>query len=52
MNLLYDGEIIGEIVTNRSLTLEDCFEILDIDIYAMEDENTPTWDYELFKMKY
>ena len=44
MKLLYESEVIGEILTNRNLTLEECFEILDIDI----DE----YDYELFEMVY
>ena len=52
MKLLYDGEKIGQITTNKSLTLEECFELLNLDIYEMEDENTPKWDYELFTMEY
>lgn len=51
MKLRYDGEVIGEIVTNRNLTLEECFELLNIDINE-EDGNTPKWDYELFEMDY
>ena len=31
MKVLYDGEVIGEIVTNRSLTLWEALEILGID---------------------
>lgn len=52
MKLIYDNEVIGEIETNQSLTLEQCFELLNIDINEMEDENTPTWDYDKFKMQY
>jgi hypothetical protein len=52
MKLLYDGEVIGEIMTNRSLTLEECFELLNVDINEMEDENTPKYDYDLFEMEY
>ena len=52
MKLLYNGEKIGQITTNKSLTLEECFELLNLDIYEMEDENTPKWDYELFSMEY
>ena len=52
MRLRYDGEIIGTIITNRSLTLEDCFELLDIDIHETHDGNDPRWDYDLFSMDY
>jgi hypothetical protein len=52
MDLLYDGKVIGGITTNQSLTLEDCFELLGINIDEMEDENTPKWDYDLFEMDY
>ena len=52
MKLLYDGKEVGKIVTNRSLSLEECFELCNIDINEMEDENTPKWDYELFEMDY
>ena len=51
MKVLYDGEKIGEIMTNRSLSLEDCFDLLDIDINAQEGGD-PVWDYDLFKMIY
>jgi hypothetical protein len=52
MELLYNGKPVGKITTNRNLTIEECFELLNIDIYVMEDENTPKYDYELFTMKY
>jgi len=52
MRLLYDGKPVGEITTNRSLTLEECFDLLNIDIREMEDDNTLKWDYELFEMDY
>lgn len=52
MKLKYDGKTIGTITTNRSLTLEECFDALGIDIDEMEDSNTPKWDYELFEMDY
>ena len=51
MKLLYDGEKIGEIMTNRSLSLVECFDILGIDIDAQEGGD-PIWDYDLFKMVY
>jgi hypothetical protein len=52
MRLLYNSKPIGTITTNQSLTLEQCFAILRIDINEMEDENTPKWDYGLFTMDY
>ena len=51
MKLLYDGKKIGEIMTNRSLSLTECLDILDIDIDAQEGGD-PMWDYDLFKMVY
>ena len=52
MNLKYDGKVIGTITTNRSLTIEECLDIIGIDPEEMEDENTAKWDYELFEMDY
>ena len=51
MKLLYDGEEIGEIMTNRSLSLTECLDLLGIDIDAQEGGD-PMWDYALFKMIY
>jgi len=51
MELLYNGEKIGEIMTNRSLSLEECFGLLGIDI-TEEESGDPVWDYALFKMVY
>ena len=46
----YDGEKVGEILTNRSLSLEDCFDILGIDI-TEQVGGDPVWDYDLFEMR-
>jgi len=46
MKLLYDGEEIGTILTNRSLTIDECLEMLEIDIYEHD------MDFELFTMVY
>jgi len=51
MKLLYAGEKIGEIMTNRSLSLDDCIEILGIDL-TEQVGGDPVWDYDLFKMIY
>lgn len=48
--LLYDGEEVANIATNKSLTLEECFYLVDIDIDEMIDDSTPKWDVELFEM--
>lgn len=50
MKLLHDGEVVGEIVTNRSLTLEECFELLNINLDDEDEYGFPKWDYELFSM--
>jgi len=51
MKVLYDGEKIGEIMTNRSLSLTECFDLLGIDI-TEEEGGDPVWDYALFSMVY
>ena len=51
MKVLYDGEKIGEIMTNRSLSLTECFDLLGIDI-TEEEGGDPVWDYDLFEMVY
>lgn len=49
MKLKYNGEVIGTITTNHSLSLEECFELLGIDINE-EEGGDPKWDYEKFEM--
>ena len=44
MKLLHGNEIVGEITTNRSLSIDECIELLEIDIEEYE--------YELFRMEY
>jgi hypothetical protein len=51
MKLKHEGKVVGTILTNRSLTLDECFEILDIDIDETEGGD-PKWDYEKFEMEY
>ena len=48
--LWHDDEKIGEIMTDHSLSLEDCFELLHVDL-TEQDGGDPRWDYELFKIK-
>jgi len=51
MKLFYENEEIGDILTNRSLTIDECLELLNIDIYET-DGGDPVWDYEKFRMEY
>jgi len=47
--LLYEGEKVGEVVTNRSLILDEIIRLAGIDIEEKEDgQETPKWDYNLF----
>lgn len=36
MRLLYDGKVLGRIITNMSLTVNQCCELLGIDVYEEE----------------
>ena len=51
MELWHDGEKVGEILTDRTLSLDDCIEILGIDL-TEQVGGDPVWDYDLFKMIY
>jgi hypothetical protein len=51
MKLLHEGEVVGEITTNRSLSVEECCELLNIDLNE-EDGGDPVWNYEAFEMVY
>lgn len=52
MFLKYDGKVVGEITTNRNLTLEECFDILGIDVTETDAAGDPKYDYALFEMDY
>jgi hypothetical protein len=45
VKLIYDGEIVGRILTNQSLSIEQACELCNIDINAEE------YDYELFSLE-
>ena len=51
VKVIYDGEIIGRITTNRSLTIEEALVLIDVDPNEM-DGGDPKYDYELFKLEY
>ena len=52
VQILYDGEVVGEIVTNRSMTLGEALELVGIDPTETDGHCDPKWDYELFEMRY
>ena len=52
VTVLYDGEVLGRVLTNKNLTLEEALELIDVDINEMIDEDTPRYAPELFEMIY
>jgi len=52
VKLLYSGEVVGEVMTNHSMTVEETCALVGIDLNEMEDETTPKWDIEFFAMEY
>jgi hypothetical protein len=51
MKLFYDGKQIGEVTTNRNLSIEEACALCDIDLNE-ESNGDPVWDCELFEMEY
>lgn len=53
MKLLYDQIVLGEILTNKSMSIEDAIELLeiDMDLYAQE-QGWDNWDYECLSIEY
>ena len=47
MKLYYNGTLMGEIITNHSLSIDDACKILGIDPSDPEE-----WDFELFTMEW
>lgn len=47
--IVYVGNLIDEIVTNRSLSLDEALELADIDI-NQENGGDPVWDWEKFEI--
>lgn len=52
VTILYDGEVLGAVNTNRNMTLEEALELIDVDINEMIDEDTRMYDPELFEMSW
>ena len=44
IKVLYDGEVIGRILTNHSMTINEALDLIGVD----PDE----WDWELFSLEY
>lgn len=53
MKLMYDEIVLGEILTNHSMSIDDAIKLLDIDmdLYAQE-QGWDDWDYECLSIKY
>jgi hypothetical protein len=51
MKILYDGKEIGNIVTNRSLSIPEALSLISIDPNEEEDGD-PKYDYSLFELDY
>jgi len=47
----YDGEVIGNVVTNHGMTVWEALELIGIDIKEMDGED-PVWDVALFELEY
>ena len=51
VKVLYDGEVLGRITTNRSLTIDEALSLIGVNPFEM-DGGDPKWDYELFELVY
>lgn len=52
IKVLYDGEHVGTVHTNQSLTTWEVIELAGIDIEEMVGEDTRMYDPELFELVY
>jgi hypothetical protein len=48
----YDSEVIGTVVTNHNMSIENALGLIGVDPDEMEDVNTPKYDPELFDMEW
>ena len=51
LKVLYDGEVIGYITTNKSLTIDEALSLIEIDPNEI-DGGDPKYDFELFELQY
>lgn len=52
MKLYYEEKLMGEILTNHSMSIEDAAEALNIDLCALDENEEPVYDYELFRIEW
>ena len=51
MKLYYDGKVVGQVTTDRIMTLEEVCEVLEIDLNT-ENRDAIGYDRDLFIMEY
>ena len=51
MKLIYDGKVVGEITTDKIISLEEACKKLEIDLNT-KDKNEVGYDRDLFIMEY
>lgn len=53
MKVYYDGKQIGDILTNRSMTIDEALELLGIDPNERDPQSDEfIYDFELFETRY
>lgn len=53
IKIMYDGVLVGEILTNRSLTIEEALELIEFDEQEfLEKQGWDDIDYNDFKLVY
>lgn len=53
MKLFYGNMLLGEVITNHSMSIEDAIELLDINMDDVAKENGwDDWDYEELRMEW
>ena len=53
MKLFYGDLLLGEVITNHSMTVDEALEVLGIDMDKVAQENGwDDWDFEELRMEY
>ncbi|MDD2268212.1 MAG: hypothetical protein PHY15_01525 [Eubacteriales bacterium] len=52
MKVYYDGKQIGQITTNRSMTVDEALEIIGVDPNEQDAGGEYKYDFELFETRY
>lgn len=50
VKLYYDGDLIYELVTNHSVSIDFLIDYAGIDLNEVDEYGDCAWDYELFTM--